>query len=89
MITHDMHLMLEYTSRCVVISNGTLISDSTGAKVLTDSKIIETASLKETSLYELAIKCGIPQQDGTAFVQRFIEYDKEVRSDGFVPNVFS
>lgn len=89
MITHDMHLMLEYTSRCVVISNGTLISDSTGAKVLTDSKIIETASLKETSLYELAIKCGIPQQDGTAFVQRFIEYDKEVRSNGFVPNVFS
>lgn len=82
MITHDMHLMLEYTTRCVVISDGTLISDSTGAKVLTDSGIIKTASLKETSLYELAMKCGIKKEDGSAFVQHFIEYDKEVRTRG-------
>ncbi len=82
MITHDMHLMLEYTSRCVVISDGTLISDSTGANVLTDSSIIKAASLKETSLYELAIKCGIEKQDGSAFVQHFIEYDKGVRTHG-------
>lgn len=82
MITHDMHLMLEYTSRCVVVSDGTLISDSTGAKVLTDSNIIKAASLKETSLYELAMKCGIEKQDGSAFVQRFIDYDKEVRTHG-------
>lgn len=82
MITHDMHLMLEYTTRCVVISDGTLISDSIGAKVLTDSGIIKTASLKETSLYELAMKCGIKKEDGSAFVQHFIEYDKEVRTRG-------
>ncbi|GAA4296370.1 ABC transporter ATP-binding protein [Anaerocolumna aminovalerica] len=82
MITHDMHLMLEYTSRCVVISDGTLISDSTGAKVLTDSSIIQSASLKETSLYELSMKCGIEKQDGSAFVQHFIEYDKGVRTRG-------
>ena len=78
MITHDMHLMLEYCHRAVVFADGRKIADSTSADVLTDPDVIERASLKETSLYDLALLCGI--EDPKAFVQRFIDYDREVRS---------
>jgi energy-coupling factor transporter ATP-binding protein EcfA2 len=77
MITHDMHLMLEYTSRAIVISDGVLITDDSAAKVLTNEKIIEKASLKVTSLFELAMLCNISEP--TTFVERFIDYDREVR----------
>lgn len=74
MITHDMHLMLEYATRAVVFSNGTIIADDMCSNILTDSEIVKTASLKETSLYELAKKCNI--DDPRAFVQRFIDYER-------------
>ena len=77
MITHDMHLMLEYTHRAVVISDGEMIADQSAAEILTDPTIIKDASLKETSLYSLATSCGI--LDPTQFVERFIDYDREVR----------
>lgn len=77
MITHDMHLMLEYTPRAIVIAGGRKIADDTAVNVLTDARIIEEANLKETSLFELAVRAGIsePKQ----FVERFIAYDREVR----------
>ncbi|MEG0852230.1 MAG: ABC transporter ATP-binding protein [Angelakisella sp.] len=77
MITHDMHLMLEYTPRAIVFSRGHKIADDTAANILTDPQIIEAASLKETSLYTLAKLCGL--SDPRGFVQRFIDYDREVR----------
>ena len=76
MITHDMHLMLEYADRSIAFSNGKIIKDADCAEVLTDAEIIERASLKETSLYELCKKAGIA--DGTDFVRRFIAYEREV-----------
>ena len=76
MITHDMHLMLEYADRSIAFSNGKIIKDADCAEVLTDKSIIERASLKETSLYELCHKAGIA--DGTDFVRRFIAYEREV-----------
>lgn len=75
MITHDMHLMLEYAPRALVFHSGRLIADTSSAAVLTDPTLTERASLKETSLYGLAERCGIP--DGTEFVRRFIHYDRE------------
>ena len=80
MITHDMHLMLEYTPRALVFSDGRLIADKSAAGVLCDPALIERAALKETSLFTLANRCGIepPEQ----FVQRFIDYDREVREHG-------
>ena len=74
MITHDMHLMLEYATRAVVFSHGRVIADDTPAHILTNPQIIEEASLKETSLYHLAMKCNL--KDPTAFVQRFIDYER-------------
>ena len=43
-------------------------------------KLIEQAALKETSLFYLAELCGI--QPAESFVQRFIDFDREVRADG-------
>lgn len=77
MITHDMHLMLEYTPRALVIADGKLIADDTAANVLTNKVIIEKANLKETSLYDLAVRAEI--RDPQEFVARFIDYDKEAR----------
>lgn len=80
MITHDMHLMLEYTPRALVFNDGRLVADKSAAAVLCDAELIEQAALKETSLFRLAERCGIapPEQ----FVQRFIDYDREVRCHG-------
>ncbi|RDY23652.1 ATP-binding cassette domain-containing protein [Romboutsia maritimum] len=77
MITHDMHLMLEYTNNVVVLSDGKKICDDTAINVLTNKEVIEKANLKETSLYELALKCNIdyPRQ----FIKKFIDYDRRVR----------
>ena len=83
MVTHDMHLMLEYADRAIVFSKGRIIADDRCEKILTDEKIINEASLKETSLYELALRCSI--DDGTDFVRHFIAYERKYargESDG-------
>ena len=80
MITHDMHLMLEYTDRAIVIADGELIADDKPAKVLTDEAVADRAYLKKTSLYDLAVRCGIG--DASGFAERFIYYERQVRADG-------
>lgn len=75
MITHDMHLMLEYAKRAVVFSKGRIIADDTGANILTNEDIIKRASLKETSLYDLSVMCRI--DNPSDFVQRFIDYERK------------
>ncbi|MEG0267879.1 MAG: heme ABC transporter ATP-binding protein, partial [Carnobacterium sp.] len=77
MITHDMHLMLEYTSRTLVIGNGQLLADASPVEVLANLSLIAQANLTQTSLYTLAEKAGIPNQQD--FVSMFIHYDKGVR----------
>lgn len=59
MITHDMHLMLEYTTRALVVCDGRLLADATPVAVLTDEKLIQAASLKETSLFTFAKALGL------------------------------
>ena len=80
MITHDMHLMLEYTPRALVFADGRLIADRSAAAVLCDPQLIRQAALKETSLFTLANQLGISPAE--EFVQRVIEEDREVRSHG-------
>jgi len=77
LITHDMHLMLEYTPRAIVLAGGRKIADTAASVVLTDPQVIAEANLMETSLYALAHKAGIA--DGTGFVQGFIDYEREVK----------
>jgi len=77
LITHDMHLMLEYTSRAVVLSDGICVADQEPFQVLTDDCIIEKASLKRTSLYDLALKANL--SDPRGFVGRLIAHDRKSR----------
>lgn len=77
MITHDMHLMLEYTSRCIVIANGKLLNDSTPVQVLSNPELVCEASLKETSLYQLAVKANLSSPE--SLTGSFIHYDRRRR----------
>lgn len=77
LITHDMHLMLEYTRRAVVFTDGRVIADSDCEDILTSDTLTEKASLKRTSLSDLAELCAL---DGNGFVRRFIEHDRRVRA---------
>lgn len=77
MITHDMHLMLEYTERSLVFADGRKIADTTPQALFSDPELLKRASLKETSLYELAKQCDLPPE---SYIRAFIEYDREVRA---------
>lgn len=79
MITHDMHLMLEYTDRAVVIAEGELLADTTPAAVLTNEEVSDKAYLKKTSLYDLAVKSEI--EEPTRFVETFIYEDRKLRQE--------
>lgn len=78
MITHDMHLMLEYTPRAIVVVKGKVVKDDSASAVLCNKELVESSSLKETSLFELATICHI--DDPVKFTDCFVSTDKEVRS---------
>ncbi len=77
MITHDMHLLSEYSSRTIVLSKGQVVADTTPVLVLNDKKICEIASLRQTSLFEMAEYIGISEPQ--KLVQLFINHDRKVR----------
>jgi energy-coupling factor transport system ATP-binding protein len=83
LITHDMHLMLEYTEQTVVLSEGRLIAGTPAADpaaILTDDEIIKAASLKRISLYDIAVRADI--EDPREFVRRFIRHEEKLRDRG-------
>ncbi len=75
MITHDMHLMLEYTPHAFVIHDGEKVAEGSAVDILTNEQIANKASLKLTSLYELAVKLGIDEPNRLA--AHFIDYERE------------
>lgn len=77
MVTHDMHLMLEYTNRALVIADGQLLGDVRPAELLTNEVLINQASLKATSLYYLAQRLGLTTP--ASFVQTFIDFERKAR----------
>ncbi|KRO28775.1 ABC transporter ATP-binding protein [Lactiplantibacillus fabifermentans] len=76
LITHDMHLMLEYTDRTIVLGGGNILMDAAPADVLTNETIIDQASLAKTSLYTLAEQ---HQLNPTEFVAKFVQAEREAR----------
>lgn len=76
MITHDMHLMLEYTNRTLVFAEGKMIADTTPVELFSNEKLLTEASLKETSLFDLAKLCGLNPQ---RYIYKFICYDRKLR----------
>lgn len=79
LITHDMHLALEYTDRALVMSDGRIIAEQSSASVLADPQIARAASLRTTSLYDLALR--IDANDPTAFIEQFIVRENAWRED--------
>ena len=79
LITHDMHLMLEYTPRAIVLCDGKILADGPSYQILSNRELSEKANLKITSLYELAEKADIDQPQ--KFVKCFIEYDRRARKE--------
>jgi len=75
-ITHDMHLAIEYTDRAIVFADGEKIADNSVVEVLSDDEIIQKANLKQTSLYTLAMRLGLPAQ---TLVDHFIGHEREVK----------
>ncbi len=75
LITHDMHLMLEYTPRCIVITDGKILGDTKSSIVLSDQALIEKAYLKQTSLYGLAAQLN--DVDPIDFIDTFIDFEEE------------
>lgn len=78
MITHDMHLMLEYCNRCVVILDGRKIYDGGCAEVLVDDGLVAKANLKRTSLYQLGAEVGVDPRDIT---QSYINTERRLRDE--------
>ena len=78
LVTHDLHLALEYTERSLVLSHGYLIADDSVPKIFADSELLTRASLKPTSLYGLARKLNIEAVD--EFIAHFISSEGAVRS---------
>lgn len=74
-ITHDMHLMMEYTNRSLAFAKGELIADTTPIDLLTNDELVEKASLKRTSLFNLAKHYKLP--DPNQFVQAYINHERQ------------
>jgi len=64
-ITHDMHLMLEYCDRAIVLLDGKKIFDGKCSEALNDEEIVTKANLKKTSLYKLALDLELDPIDIT------------------------
>lgn len=76
-ITHDMHLALENTDRAIVFSDGRLIADDRVFSVLANDEVIQQANLKQTSLYTLALRLGLPPEQ---VIWRFIQHERLVKA---------
>ena len=67
MITHDMQLMLEYSDRCLVVVDGAIIADDNPVAILNQQDLLESANLKQTSLYTLGQKLSCDPVDVTEY----------------------
>lgn len=67
MITHDMQLMLEYSDRCLVVVDGAIIADDKPVAILNQKDLLESANLKQTSLYTLGQKLSCDPVDVTEY----------------------
>ncbi|HAS6167940.1 ABC transporter ATP-binding protein [Vibrio vulnificus] len=76
-ISHDMHLLLEYTTRSIVIADSQLVADAPMTDVFSNPALLDRANLTTTSLYELATRLNMAETN--AFMQHFIDVEKASR----------
>ncbi|HIF9547422.1 TPA: ABC transporter ATP-binding protein [Photobacterium damselae] len=76
-VSHDMHLVLEYTDRAVVICDSELLADEAVNSVFSQPELLDKANLTVTSLYSLAQAMGIERIDN--FIRCFIEHEARTK----------
>lgn len=77
MISHDMHLIEEYTDRALVIGDKRILADTTPAELFSQSELIDRANLAETSLFKLGQR--LKSMDALDFIETFIGYERSKR----------
>ena len=77
MISHDMHLIEEYTDRALVIGDKKILADTTPAELFSQSELIDRANLAETSLFKLGQR--LKSMDTLDFIETFIGYERSKR----------
>ena len=73
MISHDMHLIQEYTQRALVFGRGTLLADTYPKALFANNDLLNRSSLTETSLTKLARTIAY---DSEEFIEKFISYER-------------
>lgn len=73
MISHDMHLIQEYTQRSLVFAETGLLADTSPKTLFSDVDLLEKASLAETSLSKLARAIDYDPEE---FIEKFISYER-------------
>ncbi len=74
-ITHDMHLMLEYADRALALVDGKILADDRPAVLLSNLELLKEASLAPTSLYNLA---RFSQVDPIKLSERLVESEADL-----------
>lgn len=74
LITHDMHLSLEYADKAIVLSKGKILMEDRPSAVFSHKEVMKKANLRETSLLKLAELTGV---DGESMAETFIKYEEE------------
>ena len=80
MITHDMQLMLDYSDRALVVSDGQILADLSPVELFTHPDILQEANLKETSIFALANRLGMDPLALTQFYmqQKGVDHESSI-----------
>ena len=80
MITHDMQLMLDYSDRALVVSDGQILADPSPVELFTHPDILQEANLKETSIFALANRLGMDPLALTQFYmqQKGVDHESSI-----------
>ena len=73
-----MHLAIENTDRAIVFADGEMIDSNKVFSVLSNDDTIKRAHLKQTSLYNLAVRLGIEPE---VAIRHFIEFERGVKAN--------
>ncbi|MGO4937814.1 ABC transporter ATP-binding protein [Fundicoccus sp. Sow4_H7] len=77
MISHDMHLIQEFTTRSLVFSGGQLLADLPPSELFARKDLIEQADLHPTSLYEVGAM--LPNSSINDLLNAFIQYERQLK----------
>ncbi|MFC5650072.1 DUF3744 domain-containing protein [Paenibacillus solisilvae] len=75
MVTHDMHLAMEYTDRALVLSKGRIVADTSTMALLANEDRLTGSQLRPSSLYELGKRLALKQPD--RLIRRYIAEERK------------